>query len=227
MFFQSNGPGACPVCIVACKSTVVSRLQVLYHKNIPDINRHLQERAHRQVHLVRPQHGQAVAPGRHAADVAAFLRVVAETPELDRRAGDRLPVLRIDDPDLRSVSGALDHDGEVGDEDQRARTLSAAGRFEQVIVLTHVPPFPETAWHEGRHSEPDWQPGFTCRAMGEELLAAAAQNPDTMFTVLCGHTHGEGEVAVLPNLTVLTGGAEYRQPEVQRVFDLRARSQTD
>ena len=38
------------------------------------------------------------------------------------------------------------------------------------------------------------------------------------MTVLCGHTHSPGEAQVLPNLLVLTGGAEYGRPEVQRVL---------
>ena len=36
-----------------------------------------------------------------------------------------------------------------------------------------------------------------------------------MLTVLCGHTHGAGEVKILPNLLVKTGGAEYKKPELQ------------
>lgn len=93
----------------------------------------------------------------------------------------------------------------------------AAGRFEQVIVLTHVPPFPEAAWHEGVHSNDDWLPGFSCRAMGDELLKAAENHPDTMFTVLCGHTHGEGTTRIRPNLTVHTQGAEYGSPDFRMI----------
>ena len=36
-----------------------------------------------------------------------------------------------------------------------------------------------------------------------------------MMTVLCGHTHGKGEVQILPNLIVKTGGADYGKPELQ------------
>ncbi len=43
-------------------------------------------------------------------------------------------------------------------------------------------------------------------------------HPDREMTVLCGHTHGEGEAQILPNLKVLTGGAEYGKPKVQRVL---------
>lgn len=91
--------------------------------------------------------------------------------------------------------------------------------FEQVIVLTHVPPFRESCWHEGRHSSEDYLPFFACRATGAALLAAAERFPDRRLLVLCGHTHGRGEVQVRPNLTVWTGGAEYGRPAVERLLD--------
>lgn len=44
--------------------------------------------------------------------------------------------------------------------------------------------------------------------------------PDRQLTVLCGHTHGAGETRPLDNVLILTGGAEYGRPVVQRVFEL-------
>ncbi len=44
--------------------------------------------------------------------------------------------------------------------------------------------------------------------------------PHRRLTVLCGHTHGRGEAAILPNLRVLTAGAIYGQPGIERLFDL-------
>ena len=87
-----------------------------------------------------------------------------------------------------------------------------------VIVLTHVPPFREACWHRGRVSDDEWLPHFACRAVGEALVEAMAAHPECEMTVLCGHTHSAGEAQVLPNLRVLTGGAEYGRPEVQRVL---------
>jgi predicted phosphohydrolase len=99
----------------------------------------------------------------------------------------------------------------------RPQLTEAAARFNQVIVLTHVPPFPEAAWHEGAPSADDWLPGFSCRAMGEELFRIAEEYPDSEFTVLCGHTHGDGVARILPNLVVHTQGAEYGQPGFKMV----------
>ena len=102
---------------------------------------------------------------------------------------------------------------------------SLTGGLEQakrVICLTHVPPFREAAWHEGRISDENFLPWFSCRATGEVLRTTATAHPDKPMLVLCGHTHGVGEVQILPNLRVLTGGTEYGHPKVQCLIDASA-----
>lgn len=98
----------------------------------------------------------------------------------------------------------------------------ALERFEHVLVLTHVPPFPEATWHQGNVPELDnpWLPHFSCKAVGDVLLEIAPQFPDRQITVLCGHTHSSGQAQILDNLIVLTGDAEYGYPRVQRIFEL-------
>jgi 3',5'-cyclic-AMP phosphodiesterase len=49
---------------------------------------------------------------------------------------------------------------------------------------------------------------------------AMDQRPDRRMTVLCGHTHGHGTARILPNLAVITGGAEYGRPEIQRTITI-------
>ncbi len=101
-----------------------------------------------------------------------------------------------------------------------ARELpQALGRFRRTIVLTHVPPFAEAAWHRGRMSDNDWLPHFSSRAAGDAIRTAAAQRPGRDVMVLCGHTHSAGEVEILPNLRVITGGARYGHPAIQREWD--------
>ncbi|MBP3955447.1 metallophosphoesterase [Gemmata sp. G18] len=96
----------------------------------------------------------------------------------------------------------------------------ALARFRHVLVATHVPPFRESCWHEGKVSGDDWLPFFSCKAVGDVLFEVMAAAPDRTMTVLCGHTHGYGGVDILPNLRVLTGGAKYGRPEVQRLIEL-------
>ncbi len=95
----------------------------------------------------------------------------------------------------------------------------ALERFAHVVVVTHVPPFQEACWHEGRISDDNWLPHFTCKAVGDVLRDMMVAHPHRQMTVLCGHTHGKGEAHILPNLRVLTGGAEYGNPTIQEIFD--------
>ena len=94
----------------------------------------------------------------------------------------------------------------------RPRLAAALAQFPRVLVATHVPPFAEAAWHEGKRSADDWLPYFTCKAVGDVLLEAADAHPARQITVLCGHTHSPGEAQLRPNLRVVTGGARYGRP---------------
>ncbi len=96
----------------------------------------------------------------------------------------------------------------------------ATGRYDHVIVVTHVPPFREATWHQQQISDDNWLPHFSCKAVGEVLLRAAKSNPGCQILVLCGHTHGGGEAQPLENLRVLTGEAEYGCPEIQRILQI-------
>ena len=97
----------------------------------------------------------------------------------------------------------------------------ALARFEHVYVLTHVPPFREACWHQGRMSDDAYLPFFACKASGDALAEAMRPRRDRLMTVLCGHTHGGGESQPLSNLRVFTGPAEYGEPKLQpQTFDL-------
>jgi predicted phosphohydrolase len=148
----------------------------------------------------------------------------------DGRLGDyaRSEVLLNDYLLIEELSG-LDKGGRLerlhalGDEAaSHFRTLlpGALERFRRLIVLTHVPPFREACWHRGRVSDDEWLPHFSCRAVGEVLAEAMAAHPGCEMTVLCGHTQSPGEARILSNLRVLTGGAEYGRPQLQRVLEV-------
>jgi Icc protein len=91
----------------------------------------------------------------------------------------------------------------------------AFDRYPRLLLLTHVPPFEASCWHEGRISDYDFLPHFACKAVGDVLLEVMEARPDSDLTVLCGHTHGEGFVEILPNLRVRTAGAVYGKPMLQ------------
>jgi Icc protein len=107
----------------------------------------------------------------------------------------------------------------------RLAEASELGPTEQLLVLTHVPPFPEACVYAGEPSSEAWQPWFTCIATGEALLEYARAHPDQHVLVLCGHSHGIGTFSPLPNLEVRTGGwpantEDYGNPVVQSTFDV-------
>jgi predicted MPP superfamily phosphohydrolase len=106
----------------------------------------------------------------------------------------------------------------LGDEagvQMRELVGEALTKFDEVVVLTHVPPFREACWHEGRISDDDWLPWFVCQASGDALMALAEKYDNKKITVLCGHSHGGGTTQPRRNLTVITGPAEYGKPAVQ------------
>lgn len=103
----------------------------------------------------------------------------------------------------------------------RRNLPKALDNFKHVYVAVHAPPYQEAAWHMGKtpvDNDP-FLPHFTCKAVGDVLLELAAEYPQKQITVLCGHTHGSGTVAIRENLQVLTAGAEYGHPRVERLFE--------
>lgn len=95
----------------------------------------------------------------------------------------------------------------------------ALDRYRQVIVATHVPPFREACWYEGRPSDDQHAPHFGCAAVGEVLAQILRARPDRQALVLCGHSHNRAVVRVLPNLLVKVGGAAYGRPSLCEVVD--------
>ena len=126
------------------------------------------------------------------------------------------PPMIVDRPRLEQALQAL------GDEaaDHFRHVLSEAFQtHRRVVAVTHVPPFREAAWHQGKYSDDDWLPFFACKAVGDCLLDIMRSHPDRELLVLCGHTHGAGQAQLLDNLKILTGAAEYSAPAVQQVFE--------
>lgn len=103
----------------------------------------------------------------------------------------------------------------------RERLTEALCDYQRVIVATHVPPFAEACWHEGRISGPDWLPYFASKATGDVLLESADAWPAREIEVYCGHTHSGGIARVRPNLVVTTGASEYGEPRVCGVLEMR------
>ena len=115
---------------------------------------------------------------------------------------------------------------ELGDESAAAVEALIRDSYElgdrHVLVATHVPPFAESAWHEGALSDAEHLPHFSNSAMGDMLRSIAHELPDLSVTVCCGHTHSSGVFAPseVNGLVVHTGAAHYRQPGLAGFFDV-------
>jgi hypothetical protein len=95
----------------------------------------------------------------------------------------------------------------------------ALERYPHVLLATHIPPLREACWHEGRLSDDEWAPHFTCKAMGDAILEIMRDYPQQKLTVFCGHTHSPGQCRPLANVEILTGGAKYGLPAIQRILE--------
>ncbi len=163
-------------------------------------------------------------------ELTARVGLVGHDGWADGRLGDyRRSLVMMNDYKLIEELAGYDKMGRwgvlksMGDEsaDHLRRVLPrAVDRYKEVFVLTHVPPFREACWYDGRISDDEWLPHFTCKAAGDAILDVMRSHPERRLTVLCGHTHSPGEAWPLPNVHVLTGGATYGAPQIQRVFDL-------
>ena len=96
----------------------------------------------------------------------------------------------------------------------------ALDQFSRVIVLTHVPPFTEACWYQGRMGNDEWLPFFTCKAVGDVLRDLMEKRPECRLDVYCGHTHHPGTADILPNLRVFTGEAEYGTPQINKIIEV-------
>lgn len=94
----------------------------------------------------------------------------------------------------------------------------AVEKYTTIVVATHIPPFKEATWHQGKHSDDDWLPWFSCKQVGDVLAGYANKYPLIKFVTLCGHTHGSGEYQHSDNLVVRTGAAAYSKPKVSGVL---------
>ncbi len=105
-----------------------------------------------------------------------------------------------------------------------SRQLEVALRDnQQVLVVTHVPPYREACWYEGRTTDDHWAPFFVCGQTGVVLRQAAQQHCAARLEVICGHTHHGGVAEIQENLRVTTAGAEYGEPALACVIDCGSR----
>lgn len=109
--------------------------------------------------------------------------------------------------------------GEAADHFRRYLPVAFA-KVDRAVLLMHPPPYKEACLYLGRIGGDLHLPHFSCKMVGDALIGVMRELPDKRLTVLCGHTHGGGDIQVLPNLRVLVGSSDYHTPLVELVLDL-------
>jgi 3',5'-cyclic AMP phosphodiesterase CpdA len=110
--------------------------------------------------------------------------------------------------------------GREGADGAREKLPDALKRFEQVILVSHVPPFAEACMMQGRRLNGDWLPHYACKAVGDAIREIMKEHPGKRLTVLCGHTHSGARVRVSDNIEVITGAATYGSPAIQEPIEI-------
>ena len=89
--------------------------------------------------------------------------------------------------------------------------------YEETYLVTHLPPMREACWYDGNIADDEWAPHFTCKAVGDAILAIASP---AFFQVdsLCGHTHSLVFADRLPMLRSTRMGLSMKK--LNRIIEL-------
>lgn len=158
-------------------------------------------------------HGNTVKLGEtYFIGVDGFSDGLAGKPCASFQIRDRQQIL-----DLRYHPNQMEVRRELGKADAellKSRLEALPEDAKDIVVLTHIPPFPQAAWYQGKMSEERALPWFCCVQVGLVLGGFAFDNPDKKIRTFCGHTHGGGVYHHSENLTVYTGASEYGTPKL-------------
>lgn len=101
------------------------------------------------------------------------------------------------------------------------RTLpQALGRFRHVWIATHVPPFHQALFHDGKPCGPLHAPHFGNLTAGRAIVGIARQFYNRRIGVLCGHTHHPATCVIPGGITVRVGGAQRGSPKIEATLEL-------
>lgn len=125
---------------------------------------------------------------------------------------------RTSDPD--GWQSLLIAEGKAAAERLTDKLNNLSDEITQVLIATHVPPFREACWYEGKTTDDNWAPFFVCGQVGQALRKAAEQAPNRKHVVLCGHTHHDGIAQIADNLVVHTGFSRYGSLEIESMLTI-------
>lgn len=95
---------------------------------------------------------------------------------------------------------------------------SAASTCKNMIIMTHVPPFP-TESNQDIHDK-NLDPWYGSKVMGDMLIKASQSYPQHQFTILCGHSHKKQTRQITNNLVMKVGGSTYGSPSLSEIVNV-------
>lgn len=110
--------------------------------------------------------------------------------------------------------------GSQAAKDIKKKLHKAFKSYNQVIILTHTPPFQAVCFYDKHLSDDNWAPHFVCKAMGDCLLKMMKVYPDKQVIVLAGHAHHLADLTILPNLRVIVGETTLGIPHLQGILHI-------
>ncbi len=144
----------------------------------------------------------------------------------DMRAGERVDTKR-DIMDVMMISDFFDREERIENmaisrhmadraaAEAKETLLEAIKTYDEILFVTHYPPYSETAFHLDGLSPSNSMPYFCSVAMGQAIDEVFLKNPDKKITVLCGHTHTGGFFRRSPNIEVHVAHSVLHRPEIQ------------
>lgn len=97
----------------------------------------------------------------------------------------------------------------------------ALSRFRHVLVLTHIPPFPEAVQYDGRACDSHLLPHYVNLSAGMAIQGIARAFPSRQITVLAGHTHSACVARVAPNVTIRVAASRTGSPRIGDLLSFR------
>ena len=95
----------------------------------------------------------------------------------------------------------------------------ALNNYDEVIFITHVPPFVRMCAYRDKPSETDALPFFSCASLGDLIVSIKDDFPEKTLTILAGHTHYAASFH-LEKIHGYTGAAEYGEPKVYKTLTI-------
>ncbi len=138
----------------------------------------------------------------------------------NRATNDHLLIENLTAREPEVLFGILNALGDQSADYVRTKAEEALPGCQQLLIATHVPPFPQAALYQEKPSGPEFAPHFVNVAMGSVLLDLAQGQPDKKLTVLAGHTHHAAYYSPRPNLVVKVADGRYGHPAIAEVLTL-------